>query len=414
MPPMCVPGRPHLGAAFAAWSLASVAVIALLTVAAVAVAYPPETGRLEALWVLSWLGLPVVGAVVVSRRPGNVVGWLLLGSGTGIAMGLVAGALQMFVTGPDGVSGPAGVAVLIVGTVGFNAGYGLIPLLLLYFPEGRLEESWRRLARLVVALLVLSALAWLLRETTTLESGTLVANPLAPPVLGPVAEAAIGPLIVALVLAALAAVARAVVRYRRARGLERLQRRWFVLSAAALPLLLGLGMVTSFIDQSVGQVVIYLGWIVGVNGLAIAIGIAVLRYRLYEIDRFVSRTVTYAVVTAVLLAVYAAIAVLPSAVFQLESDVLVAAATLAVAAVFVPLRRRVQARVDRRFNRSRYDAKRLVERFGAQVRHELGLEDLTSDLHSVVAATVQPAHLSLWLSVNGRMPASLPGPRADT
>jgi hypothetical protein len=131
---------------------------------------------------------------------------------------------------------------------------------------------------------------------------------------------------------------------------------------------------------------------------AVVVAVAVLRYRLYEIDQIISRTATYAVVSAVLVTVYAAVAVVPSAVFDLDSDLLVAAATLAAAAVFVPVRRRVQALVDRRFNRARYDAQQVVDRFGSRLRADVDMAHLADDLRRVVGATVQPAHVTLWLA----------------
>lgn len=128
---------------------------------------------------------------------------------------------------------------------------------------------------------------------------------------------------------------------------------------------------------------------------------AILCYRLYEIDRIISRMVTYAVVSAVLIAVYAAFAVPPAALLDLRSDLLVAAATLAAAATAVPLRRHVQAAVDRRFNRSPYDARRLVEGFGMRVRMEVDLAELRGDLDRIIGATVQPAHVSVWMGGAG-------------
>jgi len=128
-----------------------------------------------------------------------------------------------------------------------------------------------------------------------------------------------------------------------------------------------------------------------------AILVAILRYRLFELDRLMSRTVTYAVVSAVLIAVYSAITVVPSAAFDLQSDLLVAAATLVAAAVFVPVRVRVQAAVDRRFNRARYDAALVVEQFASRLRHDVDLGALVRDLGDTVATTMQPAHVSLWV-----------------
>lgn len=389
-----------------AWSLAGVALVGIGVAFIGALLEPVGDGRIEALWVLSWVGFPVVGAVVGARRPGNRVGWLLLGMGFGIGVGLLAESYALlFGVGPDLGSVPVAVwwAVAIVG---FHSAFGFIPLLVLYFPDGRPGDrvaTW--LTRTFVTLLTLNGLAWLVRADASVSGGAVFPNPLAPPVLGDLADAATGPLGTTLVGCAVGAIGLAVVHYRRSTGVERLQRRWFAVAAVALPALLLLGLLIGEVDERIGDVAFYVGWVLGLNGIAVAIGIAVLRHRLYEIDRVVSRTVTYAVVTAALVAVYATIVVLPSALFALESDLLVAAATLAAAGLFLPLRRRVQALVDRRFNRSHYDASMLVERFGVRVRHELEPDDVTADLRDVVIALAQPAHLSVWVPGGHHVPA---------
>lgn len=380
-----------------AWTVAGIAVLGIGVTFVGALVEPSGGDRIEALWVLSWIGMPAVGAAIASRRPGNRVGRLLLGIGFGIGVGLLTESYAMVVgIGPG--DGSALIAVWwTVGVLGFALAFGLIPLLLLSFPDGRSAgrpATW--LERGTVALLGLCALSWVVRDQASVSGGEPFPNPLAPPVVGTLAEAAVAPLTTALVGCAVLAVVLAVLRYRRSTGIERLQLRWFAFAAIALPVLLVVGTLAETVGETFGDLVFYMGWVLGLNGIAVAIGIAVLRHRLYEIDRVISRTVTYAVVTVALVVVYAAVAVLPSALFALDSDLLVAAATLAAAGAFMPLRRRVQARVDRRFNRSRHDAYRLVDRFGERVRTEFDLEDLAADLRRVVAATVQPAHLSLW------------------
>lgn len=251
----------------------------------------------------------------------------------------------------------------------------------------------------------MTTVAWILRDQASVSGGDAFRNPLAPPVIGTLAEAAVAPLVTALIGCAAIAVVLTVVRARRSVGIARLQMRWFAVAAAAFVALLVVGMLAEGFGELVGDLVFYSGWVLGLNGIAAAIGVAVLRYRLYEIDWVVSRTVAYAIVTAVLVAVYTAVAVLPSALFASESDLLVAAATLAVAGAFMPLQRRVRARVDRHFNRSGFDAHRLVERFGVRVRDEFDVEDLLADLRGVVAATVEPAHVSLWTGSSDHMGA---------
>jgi hypothetical protein len=200
-----------------------------------------------------------------------------------------------------------------------------------------------------------------------------------------------------IILGAVGAVAAVVVRFRRSHGVERQQFKWFLspvclvcvsVTVDALPVPLPTWV--SVISDGAS--------LLGFIGLPVSITLAILRFRLYEIDRLINRTVTYALVTATLLVTYAAVVALPGVIIDLRSDVLVAAATLATAAAFVPVRRRVQRVVDRRFNRARYDAARVVDRFGARLRVELDLDGLADDLCGVVASTVQPAHVSLWLA----------------
>jgi hypothetical protein len=189
---------------------------------------------------------------------------------------------------------------------------------------------------------------------------------------------------------------------RRAKGVERQQIKWF---AYATVVLVG-GVVLAFtISEATG--LLWLGEIgfvltmVGLAGLPIAIGIAVLKYRLYNIDRIINRTLVYGALTAMLLAVYVADIVLLQRIFILltgeRSTLAVVASTLMIAALFNPLRRRIQGFIDRRFYRSKYDARKTLETFSAKLRDETDLDALSDDLVGVVRDTMQPAHVSLWL-----------------
>lgn len=356
---------------------------------------PPETGRWETLWSLSWLGMPLVGALVCLRRPTNRVGWSLLAVGTGIGAGLGSYVALLLAGG----AAPASVrAVLVVGqAAGFTVGFGSIILVLLHFPTGRVTTrllQW--LPPTVVGLITVVIASTVLRPVAdpTLAD---VTNPLAMPSLDGVLETATSIAAWLLAAAGVVTLGFTVVRSRRAMGVERLQRRWFTLSAAVGAGLFATGvLVDAVVSPEASNPFIYGGFLVGLSGSAAAIGVAILRYRLYEIDRIISRTATYAVVTAVSIGVYAAVAVVPAAVLGLETDLLVAAATLAVAAAFGPVRRRVQGWVDRRFDRARYDAEQVMAGFGERLRNELDLVDLRADLVAVVGHTMQPASVSIW------------------
>ena len=345
------------------------------------------------------LAFAVLGAVVVARREPRAIGWLMIAAGAGTALYELASATayQGLVVAPGSLPAATWAAWIAawVWIPGFNAGFLLLPLL---FPDGRPPSPrWRPLVALVLVLIVTELLAQALRPgpltiTDPVHGADIevAATPLGVPGAAGVVRAfevlvnvGFFPLLIALAAAV-------TVRYRRGNVVERYQLRWFLLAVALLPVAFALSAAGEGnpLAQAVAGLVLL--------GVPLSIGVAVLRYRLYEIDRIISRTVTYALVTALLAAVYAVVAVLPAAVLRVDSDLLVAAATLAAAAAFGPVRRRVQAVVDRRFNRARYDAVHVVEQFGGRLRRDLDLDSLIGDLHRTLMATVQPTSLTLW------------------
>ncbi|MGH8945334.1 MAG: hypothetical protein ACRDVL_04235, partial [Acidimicrobiia bacterium] len=190
-----------------------------------------------------------------------------------------------------------------------------------------------------------------------------------------------------------------VLRYRRSRGVERQQLRWFVTAVAAFPILffLAIFLEETLIGYEAFDPVVLVFFLWG-NGTAVAIGLAVTRHGLYEIDKIISRAVTYALVSAALIGVYVGlIFVLTNFLPFQDGQLAVAASTLAVAALFNPLRRRVQSAVDRRFNRSRYDADRAIQSFAARLRDQVELDDLARDLNSVTIQSMHPASVALWV-----------------
>jgi hypothetical protein len=208
----------------------------------------------------------------------------------------------------------------------------------------------------------------------------------------------------ALSLLTMAAVASLVVRFRRSRGEERLQLKWFTYAGALLPSLL-LGDLLPVPDAANSVL-----FAVAISLLPVAAGIAILRHRLYDIDRLINRTLVYGLVTALLVGVYAGLVLLAGQLFGDLGDRppswAVAGATLAVAALFQPARRRVQALVDRRFNRARYDAARTVDAFSARLRNQVDLDTLSAELLAVATRTMQPTTASLWLRPTRRPPSS--------
>jgi hypothetical protein len=289
---------------------------------------------------------------------------------------------------------------------------GIVPagtLLILLFPDGRLPSPrWRWVVWLTIASMVLVSIA------ITFEPGTLadegfphLHNPLAIPALKPVLD----PLqlfLIGIPVCMVASAAALVVRFRRSRGAERLQLTWLAMAAAVVAAVYAVALIAS-VGQSWGQADTS-GWVSVLQNLALAsfalipisIGIAILRYRLYDIDRLISRAVAYAIVTALLVGVYAAVVVGLGAAFgRSENPVLIAGATLLVAAMFGPVRRRVQAAVDRRFNRRRYDAERVLGTFVARLRDELDIDALTGELATTAASAVQPSSVGVWIRTGG-------------
>jgi hypothetical protein len=196
------------------------------------------------------------------------------------------------------------------------------------------------------------------------------------------------------VLGILVGAASLVVRFRRARGVERQQLGWVVLAAA----LTGVGMLASIVLVAAGDEVL-VGWVAGVcvAFLPLAIGAAVLRYRLFDLDRIISRALAYGLLTVLLGGGYAGIVLGLGQLFGRDSSLLVAGATLAAAALFQPARRRIQAVVDRRFDRRRYDAAQTIQAFSARLRQQVDLDALTAEMLAVVDQTMQPTHRSVWL-----------------
>jgi hypothetical protein len=341
--------------------------------------------------------LAVVGALVASRQPQNVIGWLFLGAATLLAVGRAAdGYGVLALTGGRHLAWGVPAAWLS-SWLWVPAFFSIPPLLFLLFPDGHLlGRRWRwALWLVVVALLGVSVTGAVQPGELTDTSVRGVPNPAAST--GPFFDlvGVVGWL--SAVLAIILATLSLLLRYRRSHGEERLQLLWFV-SAAVL--FLGVVLVSTGLyvapTAQVGQIFV----VAGFSTLPLATGVAILRYRLYDIDVVLNRTLVYGTLTAVLVATYL-VSVLAFRVvldpFTGESDLAVAVSTLAVAALFRPLRTRIQLVVDRRFYRRRYDAALTLQTFTGRLRQEVDLDTVSADLRTVVHETVQPTHVSLWL-----------------
>jgi hypothetical protein len=400
------PGRPRRWPAGLAWALWLASLLCLA-----AVPWLDEllrrAGRADlvqfvfpdvAIPVLAVVSSVTVGAVVAARRPAHPVGWLLLG----IALSLTgtAATAQYFVYGllvRPGALPAAGYAVLYQPATVFTA-LTLIGFVLLLTPTGSLPSPrWRWPAR------VMAATPAVLVLVVTLAGGPVdpryqaLGGPFDLRGLDGVLLAANRTALAVTVVGLVAAAASLVGRFRHARGVERLQLRWVALAAV----LVGLGAVGVLFSLAVGGSAAE-----AVFGLAVgcclvvppvATGAAVLRYRLFDLDRIVSRTVAYGLLTLVLGGGYALVVLGLGQLLGRDSPLVVAGATLAVAALFQPARRRIQQAVDRRFNRRRHDAAQTIAAFSARLRDQVDLDTLTAEVLGVVDQTMQPTRASLWL-----------------
>jgi hypothetical protein len=391
-------------AAWVAWSLAALTVLFTVVHVTLWTLAQPIPGAVDTR---GEAGLPiafaVVGALIVTRRPDNRMGWLFC---AGVVFALVpaldAYALYALAANP-GVGLPAVTAVAWVVSWIWLVDFLLVVLVPLLYPTGRLlSPRWRAVLWLTGLLVLVGMVANAVRPDP-LEVSQV---PVAP---NPVGIASAAGLVAAVdVVAAvvgallfLAAVASVLLRFRRAGGVERQQLKWFAYASLGMVLSFVLSGVLSSLLTTSGELLVDLISGIPMLGWPVALGIAILRYRLYDIDRLINRTLVYGLLTAMLGLVYAgAVLVLGQVFGGVGSDPpswAVAGATLAVAALFQPGRRRIQAAVDRRFNRRKYNATKTVEAFSTRLRDELDLDTLLIELLSVVDQTVQPTAASLWL-----------------
>jgi hypothetical protein len=370
-----------------AWTLAA----ASLAILASGFAVQPD---FAAGWVVPIsAAFALVGALIAARRPENPVGWLLLGFGVVAAIEFAAlhYADRALVADPGSL--PGGDIAASVAAHVWHAGWGLFVFSFLVFPEGRLlSPRWRWVARTTVVVyggLVVSGIF----ESSYLESPDADvpgATAIFHGAVARVGSAVFGVLLITNLLLLVVAAASLLLRLRRARGDERQQVKWFVLTVAFV--LLSFPVTLVVFGDAVGVLLFPL--------IPVAAAVAILKYRLYDIDVVVNRTLVYGALTATLaLAYLGSVLVLQLALSWLthDSGLVVAASTLAVAALFRPARAQIQSAVDRRFYRRRYDAQRTVDAFAARLRDEVDLGALDVELSAAVRETLQPAHMSLWL-----------------
>ena len=410
-------------AAWLAWSLAGLSLAMSAASAALYIATPSvqppsnwgtggDSGVL--IFVLPFLTFPLVGALIASRRSNNPIGWIC------VAVGIIWMILPLstaygvygLVVRPGSVPFPAAIGSL--GEWIWAPAVGLISIyLILLFPDGRLpSRRWRPLAWVSgVAIILVSAGSAL--TPGPMEGLPGIRNPLGLEKYPWVGDATLS-LTLLLPLCMLASAVSLVLRFLRSGGERREQIKWLAFAAS----ILGLGFASYVIpgnilpDDAGGVGPLWENLLedavtLSFAGVPVAVGIAILRYRLYEIDILINRTLVYGSLTATLVAIYFGGIVLLQRLFVVltgeRSTLAVVASTLLIAALFNPLRRRIQSFIDRRFYRSKYDARKTLEGFSAKLRDETDLEALNNDLVGVVRDTMQPAHASLWLRSPGEV-----------
>ena len=349
--------------------------------------------------VLATFTFSIVGALVATGRPHNPVGWLLLTIGFTAAIGLPTEALYEWDKQHAGTFTGAAFNAWLSGAlwllwIGF-----LVPRVMLLFPDGRLPSlRWRVVS--ICQFIVLGGLLVANLRPGPINDFKEYDNPVGIGPLSGVFDVASnhGALYMPLFLvAAIGPVAALIVRFRHSRGVERLQMKWFTW-AVVVTAVLWIG--GALLPSEQARAIVEPVGLISMCLAPVTIGIAVLRYRLYEIDRLISRTLVYGALTVVLGGAYVGLVLGGQALFSSfagGSNLAIAGSTLVVAALFLPVRSRVQRFVDRRFYRRRYDAQRTLEVFGARLREQIDLGTLERDLQSVVSETMQPAHASVWL-----------------
>jgi hypothetical protein len=356
------------------------------------------------------LAFASVGALVLARVPGNAIGPVFCLTGAILAVGdfvFQYADRALYIT-PGEL--PGGNAAAWLQNFGLPPAFGLLGVALLLFPDGRLpSRRWRPVLWLAAAGIGLNMLGYALRPGPLDDPFAIVTNPLGVAGTFGLMDALSGFGWMFMGASVALAAAATPIRLARARGLERAQLKWLALATAITGVAVVSDVVSYFVAaEGIGtlrDVVLALGFAV----FPLAAGAAILRYRLFDIDVVINRTLVYGALTATLAATYLGLVLLVGLAVG-RSGFAVAVSTLAVAALFRPARARIQDAVDRRFYRHRYDAAKTLEAFGTRLRDEVDLEAVGSALHAAVRDTVQPAHLSLWLQLDARNDFRTDGP----
>ncbi len=377
-----------------AWGLTALTLVSIACAVVLAILNRSDMAA-AAIFPLALTVSAVVGGLVASRRPANPVGWLFLGSAGCFALSEVAAEYAAY-----GLTGAQAMAWLLswLWVPGVTLMLVFLPL---YFPDGRLvSPRWGWVVRLALVFTVVVAVTSALKPGEIQEEG--VVNPLGVEALRPIFDVLDMLVFGVYFLLLFASAASLVVRFRRSGSVARQQIKWLALAAVAIPVWF---LTNAPVQAAVPTLFVVLDAFIVSTLIPLAAGIAILRHRLYDIDVVINRALVYGVLTASLALVYfggiAALQGLLRALTGQESSLAVVASTLAIAALFSPLRRRIQGFIDRGFYRRKYDAARTLEAFSAVLRDETDLDRLTPELLVVVRETMEPEHVSMWLRAPG-------------
>jgi hypothetical protein len=386
-----------------AWSLCALSlVLTVLSVLLLVLNFSHTRTHVYGFWAENTvlpLSFSIIGAIIASRLPANPQGWLFCAAACVSAVAHFSGEYAIYALLAQPETLPAGEAMAWLTSWVWILFIGCIALSLLLFPDGQLPGSrWKWLAWLTV-LLTSAGAVWQAFSPGVIDSLGTIRNPLGYEGL-PIANEPVQIIMFALLFVVVASSLS--VRLRRATGIERQQIMWPAYTAV----MAATGSVLTYsIAEPMGAS--WLEWILFATVMAalvcfpISVGIAIVRYRLYEIELIINRTLVYGSLTATLVALYFVVIVVLQGIFVLltgqQSTLAVVASTLLISALFTPLRRRIQGFIDRSFYRRKYDAAKTLEAFSAQLRNETDLDALSDDLVGVVRETIQPAHVSLWL-----------------
>ena len=391
------------------WLIRSILALALLlgVLGCVLLLLNVLDGRLPSAWIgytLAFLSFLIVGILIASRRPENPIGWMFCVIGLASAWDFFAQeyAIYALVTHPGALPGGVWLAWSQIWMASIT--WAVMFFALLLFPNGRLpSRRWRPLAWAAAGMFVVASVLYAIQPGPLPNPTVAGTNPAGIESAVSIIETTLNIMVFVQLPIMLAIGASVIVRFIRARGTERQQLKWLAYAIGFLGttvVIIGL-LNTQVLHNPLLDIAVGVVDIVGVAAVPAAIGVAILRYRLYEIDLLINRTLVYGSLTVTLIALYfGGIVVLQRLFVSLtgqQSTLAVVASTLLIAALFTPLRRRIQSFIDRRFYRSKYDARKTLEAFSAKLRDRTDLEVLTSELVGVIREAMQPAHVSLWL-----------------